>query len=119
MRLPLILSPKDCNTFGSKAQEDCHDHEDCHSEQLSESEEDPPVPQDCHTGGIESKEDTTSEESALETSKSEFYCKVDKRMAAISENQRVKHKMNGNQFNDIMNFLLSIRTATPEKNSIS
>jgi hypothetical protein len=111
-------SPEDCTTGEMQAQEDppVHDTEDCHSNN-SESDEDPPVhdTKNCHTDDIESEEYPAIEESALEARKSEFYAEVDKKLAAISPDQRAKHIMSDDQFNEIMNFLLSIRTATPER----
>ena len=99
---------EDESSFNPPAPEDCNTGE-------SEAQEDRPAPQDCHAGDIESEEDPANEESALETRKSEFNGEVNKRMAAISQDQRAKHIMSDDQFNNIMNVLLSVRTATPEK----
>jgi hypothetical protein len=110
--------PADCNTGALQAQEDppVHDTNDCHGNN-SESEEDPPVHDTkyCHSDDIESEDYPASEENALEARKSEFYAEVDSKLAAISPDQRAKHIMSDDQFIDIMNFLLSIRTATPER----
>ena len=74
------------------------DTDDCHSN-TSGSEEDIPVhsTKDCSTEHIDS---------ALETRKAEFYSEVDNKLAAISPDQRAKHIMSDDQFNNIMNFLL-------------
>ncbi|KAL3784186.1 hypothetical protein HJC23_001385 [Cyclotella cryptica] len=107
-----------CNNGEVQAQEDfpVNNTDNCHSNKL-DSERDPPVndTEDCHTEDIESEEYPANKESSLDTMKSEFYAEVDKKMGAISQDQRAKHIMSDDQFNENMNFSLSIKNATSER----